>query len=184
MHQNIDIYKKQKAIVVDEFKKNINNSFKNNVVFAFLCGSFAMGKSTSKSDIDILVCLKKRDMKMEEMFLKWYFYIHEKTGHIPDHIYNYEVCNQNQLNLFLTYVEKAVPTIKINSLRIYTGIVLAGMLSSTAIGFIGDHKKYLPFRKRAHEITKRWKQQTLKFLSVMDTNSFLRRVIIYERDSI
>lgn len=175
---------KKETLIVDEFKKNINNIFKNNIVFAFLCGSFVSGNYTDKSDIDMVVCLKKRDKKMEKEFLKWYFFVHKKTGNIPDDVYNYEVCNQNQIGSSLNFIEKFAPMIKINSHGIYDGIVLAGMLSGTVVGFVGDYKKYLFFRKKAHKITRRWKQQLLKTLSTSDADIFLKRVIKYEGNNI
>lgn len=175
------MHKNRKVIVADEFKKSIINIFKNNITFAFLCGSFATGRSINKSDIDMVVCLKKRNKKMEGEFLKWYFLIHKKVGLIPDNIYKYEVCDERQLGIFLSYAEKATPTVRINSGRVYSGIVLSGMLSSKTTCFIGDYKKYLFFKKRAYKITKKWKQQIFKFLSDLDADIFLKKVITYER---
>lgn len=146
--------------IVAQFKKQMEDV--PNLLFGYICGSFARKEMSSTSDIDFLVCTRgKISKKAVESFRKWYYLIHFQFHLFPDKEYPGEIMNISKLDealnrLELSNVFHAIPKKSI----LFDGLVWSGMLSSAKLGFIGDVHEYKKRRKITKQILHRWRNLT------------------------
>lgn len=79
------------------FSEVVTTIFQDDLVFAYIFGSYAMNRAKSYSDVDTFVCLKKRDPKKVRAYLEWLFEMSEVFGKIPDFKYPAEIVELAEL---------------------------------------------------------------------------------------
>lgn len=141
-----------------EFKKNVSHIFKNNLVFGFICGSFARERSHVINDLDFFICVKKNNINNNYKFKKWYYKIHKKYGLKPDKIFPGELMSINILLRKLEKIEKINTPKIIKKNDLYDGIVWSGMLSGDYRELVGDRLLFLKLRKKTKILCKKWKK--------------------------
>jgi len=168
---------KNKRELLGVFKKDIKEIFKNNLIFAFLCGSVAKNEFSKKSDVDIFVCLRKQDIMVLKKFNIWYRQINKNYNFLYDKQYPGEIVSLNNLNLKLKSISLVTPQFNVKKNNIYDGIVWSGMLSGKYIAFVGDKIEFLKKRKVAKKIVKLWKEKLLKNLKTLPADIALKYLI-------
>ena len=88
MKKQPKIHKSIAQEVIIEFQKTIISLFKENLCFAFICGSVAKEKNRQKSDIDVFIATRKTDDKMMSNFKNWYLNFNLMFGFAPYHVYS------------------------------------------------------------------------------------------------
>lgn len=81
----------EQHIMATQFQEVVPQIFGDQLVFAYIFGSFAIGKDRRCSDIDTLVCVHNRQTDHVERYLEWLFQIHELFGRIIDFKYPTEI---------------------------------------------------------------------------------------------
>lgn len=146
--------------IVAQFKKQMENV--PNLLFGYICGSFARKEMSSTSDIDFLICTRgKISKKVVGSFRKWYYSIHFQFHLFPDREYPGEIMNISKLDEALDRLELSrVLYIVSKKSILFDGLVWSGMLSGAKLGFIGDGHEYRKRRKIAKQILHRWRNLT------------------------
>lgn len=109
--------------------------------FAFIAGSIAKFTSKPTSDVDMVVGLKKSPTINElEDFRTGYFDLHAVHGLVPDEEYPGEVFGRDVLHEAIIHADQQYPTAVIDDIKIYDGIVWAGMLSAEKILLVPQNK--------------------------------------------
>jgi hypothetical protein len=87
-----------------DFRLAINDIFKENLEFAFLCGKTAFGVFNNDSDIDVVVVLRNKFVKSprkfltaKRMFMEVYFELHKRYGLKPDYLWPGEYVSVSQM---------------------------------------------------------------------------------------
>jgi hypothetical protein len=88
---------RKEQIIEVEFQKAIPRIFGDQLVFACIFGSFALGKDKRYFPIDTLVCVKNKYLEQVEEYLHWLFHMYEVFGKIPDFRYPAEIVTFSEL---------------------------------------------------------------------------------------
>ena len=127
-----------------EFKKSALEVFSSNLVFAFICGSYASSSAVKgNSDIDMFLCLKKRDLKEEIKFKNWYLKVHGLLGYRFDDTFFCEFVELDYLKKSLDIFKENLPSKTTVSKKEYDNLVWAGMLSGKSMSFVGNKEEYI-----------------------------------------
>lgn len=97
LSDNSQTLKEMKKKLSKEFIDLVKESFKYNVIFAFIFGSIADGCATDKSDIDSFICVKKKDKDQVSDFKKGINRLHKKFELKIDHDYPFELVEYTTL---------------------------------------------------------------------------------------
>jgi len=81
----------EQHIVATQFQEVVPRIFGDELVFAYIFGSFAIEKDRRYSDIDTLVCVHNRQADHVEQYLDWLFRMHELFRRIIDFKYPTEI---------------------------------------------------------------------------------------------
>ena len=136
-----------------QFQKIVQQIFGEELVFAYIFGSFASGKDTSFSDIDTLICVRNRKSQHVKEYLQWLFFIHELFGRIPDIKYPSEILTFEEINHASNVIQTlSLKAIK-NGVEKYDAMVWFHSLSQPHIGTVfpenipGDWQTYFPLHE-------------------------------------
>ncbi len=119
----------ENAIIENLFKDAVQKIFQENLVFAYIFGSYARNRAKSYSDVDTMVCVKKKDPRQIRQYLKWLFEISEIFGKIPDFKYPAEIVEFDKLQKTVTTFEKLNLVLGINSSEAYNSMIWLHSLS-------------------------------------------------------
>lgn len=170
-------------IILPSFKNIIKEIFKDELIFAFICGGVAKNRANKNSDIDIFICVKNKEKRnMRSEFLKFYKQLHKVNCLKCDNLFPGEIMGLDNLDRKIKLVKKVKPTLTIKNKKIYDGIVWAGMLSGNHINFIGDKKEFLKRKHIANKIIDKWKKELLIILSKMKKDIMLKKIIKFSND--
>jgi lysyl-tRNA synthetase class 1 len=121
-------------IIAADFQENVRRIFGDQLVFAYIFGSFATRRDKRHSDIDTLVCVKSRNAKHIDEYLGWVFKAHEMFGRIPDFKYPAEIVTTDELQVAV----KSLPILELsatqNSSGAYDAMVWCHSLSQPWVG--------------------------------------------------
>ncbi len=124
----------EQQIIAADFQENVQRIFGDQLVFAYIFGSFAIRRDKRHSDIDTLICVKSRDTKHIEEYLGWVFDTHEMFGRIPDFKYPAEIVTMDEL----LAATKLLPVLELyatqNSSAAYDAMVWCHSLSQPWVG--------------------------------------------------
>jgi predicted nucleotidyltransferase len=134
--------------IVNLFRDYTQRLFKDNLIFAFIGGSFAKNKMKKDSDIDMFVCLEERDTKKEIIFRKWYLKIHKQHGLKPDKKFFAEVIALKELDVALKYIKNFSPIFLIREKRLYDAFAWAGIIVADKVAFVGQKKVFTSRKKK------------------------------------
>ncbi len=118
------------------FKDTVQKIFKDNLVFAYIFGSYARNRAKSYSDVDTMVCVKKKDSLQIHQYLEWLFGISEIFGKIPDFKYPAEIVEFNQLQKAATSFENLSLVSEINSADAYDSMLWLHSLSHYKVAVV------------------------------------------------
>lgn len=164
--------KEIKFNIGEDFRKSILNIFDNNLMFAFICGSFAREREELVDDLDLFICLKKNGNDYDNhRFKKWYYEIHKKYKLNPDHSFPGELMTIDILLERLREIEEVKPRIIIKKKRYYDGIVWSGMLSGKYKKFAGNRPAFLRLRKRAKVLCNNWEKYIINNYKLKDSKN-------------
>lgn len=168
-----------KGQIFRSFKREIKNTFSEDLLFGFLCGSFVRNKVHKNSDIDIFICVKKRNEEKEILFKDWYMSLHKKVKLKPDLQFYYEIMEPKDLLVSLTEAELTIPHVRITRKVLYDGIVWAGMLSGKYTSFIGSRSIYIKFRRKAKKVVTLWRDAIIQDIAKLPSDQFLKLTTEY-----
>ncbi len=128
--------------LIDDAHELVSGVFgPEHVDFAFIAGSIAKFTAKSTSDVDIVVGLREPPTSDELVdFRAGYYDLHATHGLLPDDEYPGEVFGLDKLFETIDYADSRPPSGVLSDLKIYDGIVWAGMLSADKILLIPQTK--------------------------------------------
>lgn len=132
-HNNPEIY-----IVENLFKENTSRIFSDNIIFAYIFGSYAINRAKSYSDIDTLICVKIKDKNQIREYLNWLFEMAEVFGKIPDFKYPAEIVEFEKLRDMTENFSNFTLSSDVNSSQKYDIMVWLHSLSHYKIGIINE----------------------------------------------
>ena len=119
-----------------QFKKIVQQIFGEELVFAYIFGSFASGKDTPFSDIDTLICVRNRKSQHVKEYLQWLFFIHELFGRIPDLKYPSEIITLDEISKASNVIQTLSLKATKNEIEKYDAMVWFHSLSQLHIGTV------------------------------------------------
>lgn len=126
----------EQYIVATKFQEVVPQIFGTELVFAYIFGSFAVGKNKRYSDIDTLVCVHNKQSKHIEQYLEWLFQIHELFGKIIDFKYPTEIVTFSELQDAVNKLATINLSATQNNAAEYDSMVWCHSLSQPRIGVI------------------------------------------------
>lgn len=160
------------------FKREIGKLFAGNLIFAFICGSFARRAIDTKSDLDFFICLRQK-RKIDE-FKRWYFIVHRNFNLKPDRLYPGEIMTLKELNSALLKCKKFEPMARISDRCIWDGIVWSGMLSAKKTSVLGNRTKLKALSHLGSVVIKCWEGKLAGGINHVDQNHVLKKIVHYE----
>lgn len=153
--------------ILSKVQNGLSRIFGNNLLFGFVCGGFSKGYADKEHDIDIFVCLRRRETEKEyEEYLRWYFALHKKYGVKPDYDYPGEIVTHDYLVETLSILKTLILTLEIKEVKTKKAIIWADMITSKTAGHVGTHPELLHELKREYEkYPEKWKQEVLALVS-------------------
>lgn len=128
----------EQQAVETQFGEVVRNVFGNQLVFAYIFGSFAAGRDKRYSDIDTLVCVHKSQKDQAAKYLEWLFHIHEMFGRIPDFKYPAEIVSFAELQTAVGQLATMKLSATSNEATKYDAMVWCHSLSQPWIGVINE----------------------------------------------
>lgn len=126
----------EQHIVATQFQEVVPRIFGDELVFAYIFGSFAAEKGKRYSDIDTLVCVHSRQVNHVEQYLEWLFQMHERFGRFIDFKYPTEIVAfadlQDAVNRLATMELSAL----LNEATKYDAMVWCHSLSQPWVGAV------------------------------------------------
>lgn len=173
--------KKEKYVIIANlFQRRVKEIFGNDLIFAFISGSFAKFKLRKKSDIDMFICVRKRNNIRNKNFIKWYLKIHKDHGLRPDRKFFAEIVVIKELDMALKYIKKFRPIFLIQERKLYDAFIWIGMIAASKIGFIGQKEFFINREKEAKKIIRTWHKNLAGNLKNSSPDEFLKYVVRYE----
>lgn len=164
------------AVFYDDFVELVKCF--NSVVFAILCGSIARNNHNVNSDIDVLVCLTNKPTNIQlTNFKNKYIDMHNKYGFKPDIKYPGEIISIHSLDKSLNIIDKVEKTRIIDNIRVYDGLVWAGMLSGQIGYFVGNLVIFQSRRRKSLSILEIWKNKLAGSSSNLPTPLLLKKIL-------
>jgi predicted nucleotidyltransferase len=157
-----------------------------NIVCAFIGGSFAAGRATPKSDIDVFICLRKAaDKKQKLQFAKLYYDLHAELKLFPDSDYPGEVMSIKRLKSALTRASDFLPASRLRDLAAYDGLVWAGMLVCPKQIIRQDTDLSRELEATAKTVLSHWYFQMARGMNYVEKEPskmglFLKEAVVYE----
>ncbi len=127
---------KEYSIISKEFEKVVQCIFGEELLFAYIFGSFAMQKDKRCSDIDTFICVRNRNNKDVEKYLQWLFLVHEFFGRIPDFKYPAEIVTFSELEKASQEIQTITLSATKNEVSKYDALVWFHSLSQKNIGTV------------------------------------------------
>ncbi|MDO8624289.1 MAG: aldehyde dehydrogenase family protein, partial [bacterium] len=125
-------------IIENLFKENVSRIFSDNLIFAYIFGSYAMNRAKSYSDVDTLISVKKKDKNQIREYLNWLFEISEIFGKIPDFKYPAEIVEFKKLRDAVEHFSNLTLSSGSNSSEKYDAMVWLHSLSHYKIGILNE----------------------------------------------
>lgn len=126
----------EQEVVTTQFQEIARNIFGDQLIFAYIFGSFAIERDRRYSDVDTLICVHNKQLDHVKQYLSWLFSIHEMFGRIPDFKYPAEIVSFADLQ----NATARLPTINLsvakNETANYDAMVWCHCLSQPWIGTI------------------------------------------------
>lgn len=129
-------------IIAIQFQETVQRIFGDQLVFAYIFGSFAIEKDRRYSDVDTLVCVHSRQAEHVEQYLEWLFGIHEMFGRIPDFKYPAEIVPFADLQAAVARLPTLELTAAVNEAAKYDAMVWCHSLSQPWAGVV--HPENIP----------------------------------------
>lgn len=137
----------ERQVVATQFQETVQRIFGDQLVFAYVFGSFAIGKDMRYSDVDTLICVHDRQPDQVEQYLSWLFSIHEMFGRIPDFKYPTEIVSFANLQAAMARLPTMRLSVTNNEAAKYDAMVWCHSLSQPWTGTINPEN-----------IPERWKK--------------------------
>lgn len=151
---------------VPHFKEQIPHFFKENLIFAFICGGFAKGYADKNHDIDMFICVNSLENHQIDHFRDWYFKIHKHYNLPYDEDCPGEIMTFHKLRASLDLIkELTITTFAIQEYELYESIVWGDMLSDKIIGKTGNLSLLNKLLAECSGYPQKWKKQILNMLS-------------------
>ena len=126
----------EQEVITTQFQEIVQRIFGDQLVFAYVFGSFAIEKDKRYSDVDTLVCVHNRQPDHVEQYLAWLFYIHEMFGRIPDFKYPTEIVPFAHLQAATAQLPTVELSVTKNETAKYDTMVWCHSLSQPWVGTI------------------------------------------------
>ncbi len=123
-------------IIATQFQEAARRIFGNQLVFAYIFGSFAVEKDRRFSDVDTLICVHNRLTEHVEQYLDWLFGIHEMFGRIPDFKYPAEIVPFAELQVAIAGLPTLELSTTLNEATKYDAMVWCHSLSQPWTGMV------------------------------------------------
>lgn len=137
----------EQQIVAIQFQETVQRIFGDQLVFAYIFGSFATEKDRRYSDVDTLICVHSRQTEHVEQYLDWLFFIHEVLGRIPDYKYPAEIIPFADLQAAVSKLPTLELSASWNDTTKYDAMVWCHSLSQPWIGEV-----------QTQNVPEQWKQ--------------------------
>jgi predicted nucleotidyltransferase len=128
----------EQHITATQFQEAVPQIFGDQLVFAYIFGSFAIEKDKRYSDIDTLVCVHNKQADHLEQYLEWLFQVHELFGRIIDFKYPTEIVAFAELRAAINRLATIELSAIQNEVAKYDAMVWCHSLSQPWVGAIAS----------------------------------------------
>lgn len=132
----------EQQIIATQFQEVAQRIFGDQLIFAYIFGSFATETGRRYADVDTLVCVHNRQAEHVEQYLDWLFTMHELFGRIPDFKYPTEVVPFAELQAAVARLPTLELSASKNEAATYDAMVWCHSLSQPWIGTV--HPENVP----------------------------------------
>lgn len=126
----------EQQLVASQFQETVQRIFGDELVFAYIFGSFASEQDRQHSDVDTLICVNSRKAEHVEPYLRWLFDIHEIFGRIPDFKYPTEIVSLSDLRDAIESLPTLELAVKTNEAAKYDAMIWTHSLSQSMVGLV------------------------------------------------
>jgi aldehyde dehydrogenase (NAD+) len=126
----------EKEIIEALFKKTVVEIFAEDLIFAYIFGSYARNREKSYSDVDTFICVKKKSPEKIKKYILWIFNLCEVFGKIPDFNYPAEIVEIEELKNAIKLLPQLTLSAGGNPSRSYDMLVWTHSLSHYKIGIV------------------------------------------------
>ncbi len=126
----------EQYLIVTQFQEVVQQIFGDELVFAYIFGSFASEEDKQHSDVDTLVCVKSKIPDQVEPYLQWLFNTHEMFGRIPDFKYPTEIVLLSDLERAVNMLSVLELKVAINEAVKYDAMIWCHSLSQQIVGVV------------------------------------------------
>lgn len=126
----------EQHILATQFQEVVPRIFGEQLVFAYIFGSFAIEKDRRYSDVDTLVCVHNKQADHVEQYLEWLFQMHEMFGRIIDFKYPTEIVAFAELQAVINRLATMELSAIQNEAAKYDAMVWCHSLSQPLVGEI------------------------------------------------
>lgn len=128
----------EQQLIVAQFQETVQRIFGNELVFAYIFGSFASELDRQHSDVDTLICVNSKQTTHVELYLRWLFDIHEMFGRIPDFKYPTEIVLLSDLQNAIGSLPTLELSVESNVAAKYDAMIWCHSLSQPKVGIVNQ----------------------------------------------
>ncbi len=152
-----------------KFVDALSSIFKDNLIFAFVFGSFAKGSDLATSDLDTFVCVKELRNPERLEYVRWVGACAKENELFFDSVYPCELVSFSQLETLMQKLPSTKISVReINTLETFDAVLWTEVLSGTKTCVTGDTAALNEFAKQCAPYPTQWKTKILEELSVFD----------------
>ncbi len=157
------IRKQIESHIEKDFIEGVQDIFRGNLAFGFLCGGIAKGYWDQNHDIDMFICIKRPINHDEAVrYLEWYNNLHQRHGFPPDEDYPGEIIEQDTLISTLERLYILKLKLEVDEMAVKEAIIWADMLVGGKTGLVGeDLDLYHGLVEQYKKYPEQWKQEVL-----------------------
>jgi len=128
----------ERYVIEQLFHNKVQEIFSSDLIFGYIFGSYARNREKSYSDIDMLICVSRKDSVKSEKFIQCMFEISEVFGKVPDFMYPTEIVTFSDLSMAVENFPKLILNSNMNSLEAYDAMIWLHSLSHYKMATINE----------------------------------------------
>jgi predicted nucleotidyltransferase len=149
------------ATFSEELRKAVTSIFVDELVFAFVFGSFAKGFGKRGHDIDTFVCVKRFNAAKERVYRAWLRDIHARYGCIVDERYPHEIVEHARLCQIERDVRSLVLAFDENDADLFDVVTWVQVLTDAKTCVVGSTSEVMRFEVSFAGVPETWKARAL-----------------------
>gem|GEM_PF-6130228 len=170
-----------------EFQGAVRAIFGQNLVFAFIFGSFAKGYGNEENDVDTFICVQKCSDVQNKMYIQWIYEAHMRFGYSIDKLYPCEIVEEWRLNQLVNEAPAiSLSTNTPNDSDTYDSVAWVHIMADKKCCVLGDTNKVRFFELSFTPYPELWKALALEHIDNPIEHAdkpplfFLKRFFVFE----